>query len=389
MNTNLESPAPTPIRLTRIAKILLVLVVIGLLIGFVPRWISRHLLAAETRADAVPAVNVVSPVAAKADFGTPLPAEVQAFVQASIHARASGYLKNWLVDIGQSVTNGQVLAEIDSPELDQQLAQARAQQAQAQAALDLAKTTASRWTELLKTASVSEQETAEKTGDFAVKQADVQAAQANVQRLEALKGYDLVTAPFDGTVTARNTDIGQLIAADSGPELFRLAQTDPLRVYVRVPQPLIHAITPGQQADLAFQESPGKTFPAIVARTAGAVDPNTRTLQVELQMPNPRGEIFAGSYAQVRFHDAPTAVGTLVLSDNCLIFRAQGMQVAVVGTDNKVTLRSVKLGRDFGNTVEILDGLGATDHVIVNPPDSITDGMAVQISAPAETKPAK
>lgn len=390
MNPNPEPITPTPIRLSRIAKIILVLVVIGLLIGFVPRWISRHRLAAETRAESVPTVDVVSPVAAKADFGTPLPAEVQAFMQASIHARASGYLKSWLVDIGQAVTNGQVLAEIDSPELEQQLVQAQAQLAQAQAALALAKTTADRWTELLKTASVSEQETAEKTGDLAVKQADVQAAQANVQRLEALKGYDLVTAPFDGVVTARNTDIGELIAADSGPELFRLAQTDPLRVYVRVPQPLIRAIVPGQKADLAFQESPGKTFPATVARTAGAVDPVSRTLQVELQMPNPRGEIFAGSYAQVRFHDAPATASTLVLSDNCLIFRAQGMQVAIVGADNKVALRSVKLGRDFGNTVEIFDGLNPTDRIIVNPPDSIADGMEVQIAPPAETNsPAK
>jgi len=373
----------------RIVEIVVVLVIIGLLIGFLPRWVHRRELQTETRADAVITVNVISPVASKSDFGTPLPAEVQAFIQASIHARASGYLKNWFADIGEVVTNGQVLAEIDTPELDQQFAQAKAELDQANAALELSKTTADRWTNLLKTASVSEQETVEKTADYTLKQANVEAARANLQRLEDLKKFDRVTAPFDGTVTARNTDIGQLIAADSGPELFRLAQTNPLRVYVRVPQPLVHAIAPGQKAELTFQELPGRVFTATVTRTAGAVDPSSRTLQVELQVANPRGEILAGSYAQVRFTEATDPHG-LTLSDNALIFRAQGMQVAVLDGDNKVLLRSVKLGRDFGNTVEVLAGLNATDRVVVNPPDSIADGMTVQIAPPPETNsPAK
>ena len=388
MNSNSSSSAKPPIRLTRIAQIVVALVIIGLLIGFVPRWIHRHQLLAETRADSTPTVDVVSPTAAKPDFGTPLPAEVQAFVQASIHARASGYLKNWFVDIGEHVTNGQVLAEIDTPELDQQLAQAKAELDQANASLELAKTTADRWTELLKTASVSEQETAEKTADYTLKQANVEAAHANVQRLEDLKNFDRVTAPFDGTITLRNTDIGQLISANSGPELFRLAQTNPLRVYVRVPQPLVHAIAPGQKAELTFQELQGRTFEATVTRTAGAVDPSSRTLQVELQVANPRGEILAGSYAQVRFTEA-TDPHVLTLSDSALVFRAQGMQVAVVGSDNKVQMRSIKLGRDFGNVVEVLSGLQPGDRAIVNPPDSIADGMTVQISQPAETNSAK
>ena len=388
MNSNPTSSAPPPIRLTRLLQIVVVLVIIGLIAGFVPRWIHRHNLAKEEAADSVLTVNVISPVASKPDFGTPLPAEVQAFVQASIHARASGYLKNWFVDIGQNVTNGQLLAEIDTPELDSQLAQAKAELDQANANLALAKTTADRWTELLKTASVSEQETVEKTADYTLKQADVEAARANVQRLEDLKSFDRVTAPFDGTVTLRNTDIGALISADSGPELFRVAQTDPLRVYVRVPQQFIHAIVPGQKAELTFQESQGRVFPASVTRTAGAVDTSSRTLQVELQVANPHNEIFAGSYAQVRFDEIPTAANVLVLSDNALIFRAQGMQVAVLGSDNKVQLRSVKLGRDFGNTVEVLAGLNADDRVINNPPDSIADGMAVQVEQPAETNSA-
>ena len=372
------SSAPPPVRLRRVAEIVIVLVIIGLVIGLVPRWLAHRKLLAETRSDSVLTVNVISPVASVPDLGTPLPAEVQAFVQATIHARASGFLKNWSADIGDHVTNGQVLAEIDTPELDQQLAQAKAELDQANATLALAKVTADRWTDLLKTASVSEQETVEKTADYTLKKADVEAAQANVKRLEDLKNFDHVTAPFDGTVTARNTDIGQLIAADSGPELFRMAQTDPLRVYVRVPQPFIHAVAPGQKAGLTFTELPGRIFEAKVTRTAGAVDPASRTLQVELQVPNPNGEILAGSYAQVRFNEA-AVTNVLTLSDNALVFRAQGMQVALVGDDSKVKLQTVTLGRDFGNTVEVLAGLNATDGVIYNPPDSIADGMTVQV----------
>ena len=381
MNTTSSSSAPPPIRVARILQIVILLVLIGLVIGFVPRWFARHKLMVEEKSDSVPSVGVISPVVSKPDFSTPLPAEVQAFVQASIHARASGYLKNWYVDIGDAVTNGQLLAEIETPELDQQILQAQAELDQAKAALDLSKITADRWTDLLKTASVSEQETAEKTSDLALKKAEVEAANANLQRLQQLKIFDRLTAPFDGTVTMRNTDIGQLIAANSGPELFRIAQINPLRVYVQVPQPLIHAITPGQTAQLTFQELPGRTFDAKVTRTAGAVDPASRTLQVELQADNSKGEILAGSYAQARFGEIPSTVPVLVLSDNALIFRAQGMQIAIVGSDNKVQLRSVKLGRDFGNTVEVLSGLNADDHVIVNPPDSLATGTTVRMAA--------
>ena len=386
MIANPSSPAPPPpVRLNRVAILIVVLVAIGLIIGLVPRLLAHRQLLAETHADSAVTVEVISPTPTRPDFGTPLPAEVQPFMQAAIHARASGYLKNWFVDIGAHVTNGQVLAEIDTPEVDEQLAQARAELDQAQAALSLAKTTAERWTELLKTASVSEQETAEKTADYALKTADVEAAQANVQRLAELKNFSRVTAPFAGTVTVRNTDIGQLINAGSGPELFRLAQTDPLRIYVRVPQTMIRAITTGQKAELIFQEQAGEKFTATVMRTAGAVDPDSRTLLVELQVPNPHNDILAGSYAQVRFNHAADTHG-LMISDNALIFRAQGMQVALVGDDNKVQLRPVKVGRDYGNTIEILSGIKATDRVIVNPPDSIADGMNVQVAPAAEAK---
>ena len=384
-----STPPHRPVRLILIAQIVLVLVVLGLIAGLTPRLIARHKLKAENRADAVITVDVVSPAAFKSDLGTPLPAEVQAFTQAAIHAQASGYLKNWLVDIGDHVTNGQALAEIETPDLDQQLAQARAQLDQALANLGLAKISADRWAELLKTASVSDQEAAEKNADYALKQADVAAAKANVRRLEELTNFAHIVAPFAGTITMRNTDIGQLISATSGAELFRLAQTDPLRVYVRVPQSLIYAIAPGQTAQLTFQELAGRNFTATVTRTAGAVDPASRTLQVELQVPNSKGEILAGSYAQVRFNETANASG-LTLSDNTLIFRAQGMQAAIVTSNNLVELRSIKLGRDFGNAVEVLSGLSASDRVILNPPDSIADGMAVTISQPAGTNaPAK
>lgn len=386
MSTNaFPSPeTPTPIRLRRVALAVVILVLIGLAIGLVPRSVASRKLIAETSVESVPIVSVVTPTSAKADWGTPLPADVQAFIQASIHARASGYLKAWFVDIGDHVTNGQVLAEIDTPELNQQLAQARAEVNQAQANLDLAKITADRWSELLKTASVSEQETAEKQSDLALKNANLEAAQANFNRLQQLKDFARVVAPFSGVVTARNTDIGQLIAAGSGPELFRMAQTDPLRVYVRVPQQYVRGLAPGQKAELTFVQLPGRTFTGELTRTAGAMDPTSRTLQVELQVSNPNDEILAGGYAQVRFSES-AAPNVLMLSDNALIFRAEGLQVAVLGQDNKVSLRSVTLGRDFGKTVEVLSGLSLSDRVIDNPPDSITDGMTVQV-AQTDTK---
>jgi RND family efflux transporter MFP subunit len=382
MNSTAPSPPtapPAPLR--RIAEIAAALIVIGLVIGLVPRWIAHRKLLAQAGADSNLLISVISAVPEKSDLGTPLPANVEAFIQASIHARASGYLKDWFVDIGDHVTNGQVLAEIDTPELDEQLAQAKAQLDQAKASLDLAKITADRWNTLLKTASVSEQDAAEKRSDYVLQQANVEAARANLQRLTDLKAFDRVTAPFTGVITARNTDIGQLIAAGSGPELFGMAQTDPLRVYVQVPQQYVHDIEDGQKAQLTFLEIPGRTFKATVTQTSGAVDPTTRTLQVELQVPNPKGDIFAGSYAQVRFNESADPAA-LTISDNAIIFRAEGTQVALVGPDNKVQLRDVKVGRDFGDIIEVLDGLTANDRVVDNPPDSIANGMSVEVVQP-------
>jgi RND family efflux transporter MFP subunit len=377
------APPPPPVKLGRIFGVVVILIVIGLAVGLIPRWLAKRSLARETVENSVQSVAVVSPGPGKTDMGVPLPAEVQAFVEAPIYARANGYLKSWDVDIGQHVEAGQLLAEIDTPEVDQQLAQAKAEVAQADANLALAKSTSERWVDLLKTASVSEQETAEKQADYELKKANLEAARANLHRLEDLKSFARVTAPFAGTITARDTDVGQLITAGNGRWLFRLAQTNPLRVYVHVPQTLSRAIEVGQGADLSISEIPGRTFEAKIVRTAGAMDPTSRTLLAELEVKNPQNEILAGSYAQVRFHDTQ-GEPTLTLPANTLLFRSEGMQVGVVGTSGKVEMRTVRLGRDFGQTVEIVDGVSARDHVIMNPSDSLASGMTVRVAEPTK-----
>ncbi len=376
-------PAPPPVKFGRIFVVVAVLIVIGLAIGLVPRVLAHRSLAKETAENAVQSVAVVLPAPGKSDMGVPLPAEVQAFVEAPIFARASGYLKKWDVDIGQNVEAGQLLAEIDTPELDQQLEQARAEVAQADANLTLAKSTSERWVDLLKTASVSEQETAEKQADFELKKANLEASHANLHRLQDLKSFARVTAPFAGTITARDTDIGQLITAGSGRWLFRLAQTNPLRVYVHVPQTLSRAIEVGQKADLSISELPGRKFQAKIVRTAGAMDPASRTLLAELEVDNPQNEILAGSYAQVRFHDT-MGDPTLTLPANTLLFRSVGTQIGVVDSGGKVEIRTVRLGRDFGQTVEIVDGIQAGDRVIMNPPDALASGTIVRVAEPTK-----
>ncbi|HXS68926.1 MAG TPA: efflux RND transporter periplasmic adaptor subunit [Candidatus Polarisedimenticolia bacterium] len=377
------APATPPVKLGKFLVVGIILIVIGLVAGFVPRFMARRSLNKETAEMATQYVTVVSPAPGKSEMGVPLPAEVQAYVEAPIFARASGYLKKWDVDIGQHVEAGQLLAEIDTPEVDQQLAQAKAEVAQADANLALAKSTSERWVDLLKIASVSEQETAEKQADYALKQANLEAASANLHRLEDLKSFARVTAPFAGTITTRDTDVGQLITAGNGRPLFRLAQTDPLRVYVHVPQTLSRQVEVGQEADLLISELPGKKFQAKVVRTAGAMDPASRTLLAELEVKNPKNEILAGSYAQVRFSDI-LGDPTLTLPANTLLFRSEGMQVGVVGANGKVQMHTVKLGRDFGQTVEVVDGVSSNDRVVVNPPDALATGMDVKIAEPTK-----
>jgi membrane fusion protein, multidrug efflux system len=361
------------------AIVAVVLIVGGIFAGLLPRLKHRNELRAETRELATWTVSLVSPTPGQAAASSSLPAEVKPLLEAPIYARASGYLKHYLVDIGAHVKEGDLLAEIDTPELDQELAITRAQLAQTEAALALAKTTAARWAELLKTASVSEQEAAEKKADLELKLANVQAAQANVSRLEELQRFQKVKAPFAGTITARSTDVGQLITA-SGKELFRLAQTGTLRVFVRVPQTFVTSIAPGQSAELSVQELPGRVFPAKVVRTSGAMSAESRTLLTELEVDNARGEILSGTYAQVRFTDSKPAP-TLTLPSNTLLFRGEGLQVGVVDAENKVKLRNITIGRDFGPTVEVVAGLTAADRVIINPPDSLVSDVTVH---PAE-----
>lgn len=374
-----EAAASSRGKLRTATIVALIVVLLGAVAGLLPRWRQRALLRAETRELAVPTVAVVSAEPGKAAAGLTLPAEVKPFLDAPIYARSSGYLTNWFVDIGGEVKEGDLLAQVDAPELRQELARSKAELAQAQAAWALAKITADRWAELLKTASVSEQETAEKKADFELKSANVAAAKANVRRLEELQSFSQVRAPFAGTITARGTDIGQLIVAGSGKELFHLTQTSKLRVYVHVPQMAARSIAPGQVAELTIPELPGRVFQAKVVRTSGAMSADSRTLLAELQVDNPKNEILAGTYAQVRFLDANLDPG-LTLPSNTLLFRSEGPQVGVVGHDGKVELHSVTLGRDFGATVEIINGVSPQDRVILNPSDSLVSGSMVRVT---------
>ncbi len=378
-----EAAASSGAKLRNAAIVVVVLIVLGAVAGLVPRSLHRKALIAETRELAIQTVSVVSPAPGKTAAGLILPAEAKPLVEAPIYARTSGYLKRYLVDIGSQVKAGDLLAEIDTPELNQQLAQARAELAQAEAALALSRITDARWAELLKTASVSEQEAAEKKADLELKAATVEASRANVRRLEELQSFERVTAPFDGTITARGTDVGQLVASGGGTELFRLAQTGTLRVYVRVPQSAAAGVAPGLLAELTIPELPGRVFPAKVVRTSRAMSADSRTLLTELEVDNSRGEILPGTYVQVRL-TAATLNPLLTLPANTLLFRSEGPQVGVVGPDAKVELRSIKLGRDFGPTIEILEGISPTDRVILNPADSLVGGTTVRVAEAAK-----
>ena len=377
-----EAGTPQPIRrvpLGRITFILGTLILVGAVAGFIPRMRQRSEAQNDVAALAATTVAVVSPEPGKANDGLVLPAEVQPMLQASIFARVGGYLKKWNVDIGAPVTAGQVLAEIDTPEIDQQLDQARAQLGVAQANLNLAKITNTRWQALLASRTVSKQEADEKFAAVAVDVATVEAERANVRRLEETQGFQRVLAPFAGIITARNVDIGDLISDGGARELFHLAQTESLRVYVRVPQSQAADIRAGQAAEVLIPELPGEPFPAKVVTTAEAVSANSRTLLTELQVDNSKGRIRIGSYAQVRFASI-TAAPALTLPASVLLFRAQGLQVGVVNAQGLVELRKVELGRDLGQRVEILSGVTAANKVIATPFDSIVSGMTVRTS---------
>ena len=368
---------------------LLAIVVAALLVvfGILPRIQARTALRQETIRMAVPTVAVVQPKRSAPAQEIVLPANVQAFADAPIYARTNGYLKRWYVDIGSRVKEGQLLAEIDTPEVTQQLRQARADLGTTQANLNLSKITADRYQGLLKTDSVSKQESDNAAGDYEAKQANVQSAQANVRRLEELQSFQKIYAPFSGVITARNTDVGALINSGStggnGNELFHIAQPDKLRVYVSVPQVYSQAAKPGLTADLTLAEFPGRRFQGKLVRTANAIDPASRTLLVEIAVNNPTGQLFTGSYAEVHFK-LPTPASSLILPVNTLLFRSEGLRVATVGQDQKVELKQITLGHDFGGEVEVVAGLDGNENVIINPPDSVTDGETVRIAQGAQ-----
>lgn len=347
--------------------------------GEFSRITARNALARETNRNAVATVVTVTASHNGAAEELVLPGTVQAFVEAPIYARTSGYLQAWYTDIGTQVKKGQLLAQIETPEVDQQLTQARADLGTAHANENLSISTNQRWQGLLATESVSKQEAEEKAGDAAAKKAAVASAAANVARLRDLESFKRVLAPFDGVVIARNTDIGALINAgqSAGTELFRIADTDKLRIYVQVPEIYAATAKPGLGAELRFTEQPEKTYLAQAVRTSNALDPILRTLQVELELDNANHEVFPGAYAEVHFKLAAGAA-TLRLPANTVLFRAAGLQVAIVDSTQHVHLKSIVQGRDFGNTIEVLSGIDANDKVIVNPSDSITDGVEVR-----------
>jgi RND family efflux transporter MFP subunit len=314
-----------------------------------------------------------------------LPGNIQANYEAPIYARTSGYLKRWRVDIGTPVKAGQLLAEIESPEVDSQLRQAEADLATAEANRKIADLTAERWRNLRATDSVSKQEADEKIASAASGDARMQAARANVQRLRDLSGFEKVVAPFDGVVTARNTDIGRLVAAgeNTGPALFRVADMHRLRLYVSVPQTYAAVMKEGLTADLLFPDRPGKTYVATLDSTSSAIDAATRTLLAQLVIDNKNGELLPGAYAEVHFKLPPRAAGvSYKLPANVLLFRSDGLHVGTVDANNHVVLKPVEVGRDYGSDIEIVHGLEANDNVILSPPDSLTDGVTVRLAAP-------
>lgn len=342
----------------------------------------------ETRELAVPSVSVARPKQSAPQQEIILPGNVQAFIEAPIYARTTGYLKRWYVDIGGRVKNGQLLAEIDTPELDQQLQQARADLATAKANYELAQTTAARYEFLLKSDSVSKQDVDNAVGDEHAKKAMVDSAAGNVKRLEQLQSFEKVYAPFDGVLTARQTDIGQLIVANSSAsaakELFRVASIDRLRVYVNVPQVDSPSAVPGVQAYLTMPQYPGKRFPGKIVRNAEAIEQASRTLLTEVDVANPSGEILPGAYAEVHLK-LPSATSTVIIPVTCLIFRSEGLRVAVVRQGHAVML-PITLGRDFGTEVEVVAGLDGSEAVITNPPDSLVDGEEVRVATPGASQ---
>jgi RND family efflux transporter MFP subunit len=349
-------------------------------------------LAKETEASTIPTVAVVRPIAEAGDENLVLPGTLQAYVEAPIYARTSGYLRKWYHDIGSRVAKGEALADIDTPEVDQQLAQARADLGTAQANLQLAEITAARNVDLLKTNAISKQEADNSTGDLAAKRAIVQSAEANVRRLQELKSFQRVSAPFSGVITKRNVDLGTLINSGNGgtaQQLFVLAQTDPIRVFVNVPESSAASIRPGIGAYLELTQYPGQKFDGKVVRTSESIDLATRTLNTEVDVPNKSSLLLPGGFAQVHLQVKATGE-RLQVPVNSLLFRSEGLRAIVVDSNQKARLRPLVIGRDYGTTLEVLGGITADEWIVLNPPDSLEDGQEVhvrQIANPTAAPP--
>ena len=370
-----------PLRRWLGVAIALIAVAALLVSGILSRVRARTKLKAETAQVALTAVSVVSPKQSAPAEEIILPGNVQPFITSPIYARTNGYLKKWYFDIGAHVKKGQLLAVIETPEVDQQLQQARSNLMTAQANLELAAITKARYQGLLKTNAVAQQDVDNAVGTYNANKAIVEADQAAVEQYSALVSFEKIYAPFDGVITARNTDIGDLINSGSSTgvrtDLFHIAQPGILRVYVNVPEEYSRGVKVGMTADLALAEFPGRTFPGKLVRTADAINVTTRTLLIEIDVANPTGTLLTGSYAEVHLKVAAQP-STFIIPVNTLIFRSEGLRVGVV-KDGKVTLAAVTPGHDFGNTIEIVSGLKLGDQVIINPPDSVVTGQQVQI----------
>ena len=372
--------------MSRPFKVILIFLAILVLAGFVVvRGINARIKAAaivkqETLDLAIPSVAVIQPKRGSMKDEIVLPGNMMAFTDSPIYARTNGYIKKWYVDIGQKVKAGQLLAEIEAPEVEQQLQQARADLATSEANMRLSETTAGRYQALLKMDAVSRQETDQAVSDFEAKKSMMASARANVNRLEQLVGFEKVTAPFEGVITARNTDVGALINAGNGgtaQEIYHLAATNRLRVFVSVPQMYSASAQTSVVADITLTERPGQHFNGKVARTAEAIDATTRTLLTEVDIDNNNGALLPGAYVQVHLR-LPRGSSALVLPVTALIFRSEGMQVAVV-RDGKAEMVPVTLGRDFGTEVEVTSGITDRDLIVNNPPDSLTTGSQVRV----------
>src|SRR5690242_1833221 len=381
-----ETAAPdVPPAAPRTAKLVVGVALVALLIAgglsLLNRMMEGRALARETEKSAVPVVAVVHPTQEKPDEDLVLPGSLQAYEESPIFARTSGYLVKWYKDIGSRVQKGELLAKIDTPEIDQELSQARAARQQTAAQLDLAKSTAERWQNLRKSDSVSQQEADQQVSAYQQGQANLAASDANVRRLEQLESFKNVYAPFSGVLTKRNVDPGALInAGATGRELFDIARVDTLRVYVNLPQAYAPNVRTGMKAWVTLQEYPGQKFEGVVAHTADAIDPNTRTMLTEVDVPNKNGRLLPGSFGEVHFamHSDARKVTVPV---NAMLFRSEGPRVAVVDGNNKVQLRPITIGRDYGTSLEILGGVDVDEQVVINPADSLEEGQQVQIAS--------